>query len=85
MLLALLLWEQAMKRVDKDPSRVKTRVEDSGYCVPKPSLVILGGSPERHQLFMVNWLGVRKFWIKWLEGGTASQHPSMQQWRDFLI
>ena len=78
MLLALLLWEQAMKRVDKDPSRVKTCVEDSGYRVPEPSLVISGGLPEWRQLFMVNWLGVQKFWIKWLEGGTTSQHPSTQ-------
>ena len=74
-----------MKQVDKDPSRVKIRVEDSGYRVPEPSLVISGSSPERHQLFMANWLGVRKFWIKQLEGGTASQHPSMQQWHNFLI
>ena len=74
-----------MKQVDKDPSRVKTCVEDPGYCVPEPVLVILGGSPEWCQLFMANWLGVRKFWIKHLEEDTASQHPSSQQWQDFLI
>jgi hypothetical protein len=85
MLLALLLWEQAIKQVDKDPSRVKTRVEDPGYCSPDPSLVISGGSPEQRQIFMANWLGVRKFWIKQLEEDTTSQHSSTQQWRDFLI
>ena len=83
--LALLLWEQAMKQVDKDPSRVKTHVEDPGYHVPEPILVISGSSPEWRQLFMANWLGVQKFWIKRLEEDTASQHPSSQQWQDFLI
>ena len=53
-----------MKWVDKDPSRVKTHVEDLGYRVPEPSLVISRGLPEQHQLFMANWLGVQKFWIK---------------------
>ena len=74
-----------MKRVDKDPSRVKTRVEDPGYHVPEPVLVISGSSPERRQLFMANWLGIRKFWIKHLEEDTAFQYPSLQQWWDSLI
>ena len=74
-----------MKRVDKDPSRVKSHVEDSGYHVPEPALMISGGSPERRQLFMANWLAVRKFWFNHLEEDAPSQHPTSQQWRDFLI
>ena len=71
-----------MKQVDKDPSRVKTHVEDPAYHVPEPVLVISGSSPEWHQLFMANWLGIRKFWIKRLKEDTAFQHPSSQQWQD---
>ena len=83
--LALPLWEKAMKQVEKDPSRVKFHVENLGYHVPEPSLMILGGLPEQCHLFMANWLGVQKTWMKWLEEDPPSQHPSSQQWQDFLI
>ncbi|KAN0086211.1 hypothetical protein V8E55_007345 [Tylopilus felleus] len=61
---SLTVWENAMKRVDKDPSRVKKDMVYQGYHVPEPAILISGQTPERRQLFMTNWLAIRPLWIK---------------------
>ena len=43
----LPVWENAMKRVDKDSRRIKTGLVDPGYRVPEPALLITGQTPER--------------------------------------
>lgn len=73
-----------MKRVDKDPGRVKTSVVDRGYRVPEPALLITGQTPERRQHFMTNWLAVRHLWISRLDHDPPAQFPSLQLWREFL-
>ena len=80
----LPVWENAMKRVDKDPSRVKKPVIDRGYHIPEPALLVSGQSPERRQLFMTNWLAIRPVWISRLDHDPPAQFPIPQLWREIL-
>jgi hypothetical protein len=82
----LPVWKNAMKHVDKDPSRVKKDVVNRGYHVPEPALLISGQTPERRQLFMMNWLAIRPIWICWLNHDPLAhtQFPFPQLWREIL-
>ena len=81
--LSFIIWKNAMKRVDKDKSRVRGLV-DPGYRVPEPALLISGQSPERRQRFMTNWLAIRPLWISRLDHDPPPRFPSPQQWREIL-
>lgn len=81
---ALDIWENAMKRVDKNPSRVKKNIVDPGYRVPEPALLISAGSPERRMHLMTNWLAIRALWISRLDHDPPARFPSPQQWREVL-
>ncbi|KAI9459076.1 hypothetical protein HD554DRAFT_2177094 [Boletus coccyginus] len=50
----IAIWENAMKHVDKNLSRVRKGIVDQGYCIPEPALLISGQSPKHHQLFLAN-------------------------------
>lgn len=78
------IWEIAVKRIDKDPSRVKKGLADTGYRVPEPAIIISGQTSERRQLFLTNWLTIRPLWISRLEHNPPAQFPSPQLWRDIL-
>ncbi|KAH0831330.1 hypothetical protein J3R83DRAFT_13979 [Lanmaoa asiatica] len=80
----LPIWENAMKRVDKDPSRLKKDMVDRGYRVPEPAILISGQTPERRQLFMTNWLAIRPLWISRLDHDPPVQFPTSQLWREIL-
>ena len=82
--LPLPVWENAMKRVDKDSGRVKAGSVDRRYRIPEPALLITGQTPERRQHFMTNWLTVRPLWISHLDHNPPPQFPSPQLWREFL-
>ena len=43
--LLLPIWENAMKRVDKDSSRVKQSSVDCRYRIPEPAVLITGQTP----------------------------------------
>ena len=73
-----------MKHIDKDPSRVKRGLDDQGYRIPEPALIISALSPERHQLFMTNWLAIRPLWISQLDHNPPARFLSPQQWREIL-
>ena len=73
-----------MKRVDKDPSRVKNSGVDRGYRVPEPALLVSGQTPERRQLFITNWLAIRPLWISRLDHDPPAQFPYPQLWREIL-
>ena len=49
MLLPFPMWENAMKRMDKDSSRVKKGIVDPGYHVPEPALFLSSLSPEHRK------------------------------------
>ena len=82
--LSIDVWVNALKRVDKDPSRVKRLLVDPGYRVPEPALLISGQTPERRKLFMTNWLAIRPLWISRLGHDPPARFPSPQQWREIL-
>ena len=84
MLLSIDIWVNALKRVDKDPSRVKRLLVDPGYCVPELALLISGQTPEHRKLFMTNWLAIRPLWISRLGHDPPARFPSPQQWREIL-
>ncbi|KAN0074429.1 hypothetical protein V8E55_011841 [Tylopilus felleus] len=50
------IWENAMKHMDKDPSRVTRGKVDPGYCVPEPALFLSSLSSDRRKNLMMNWL-----------------------------
>ena len=78
------IWDDALKRTDKDPSRVKKGLVDPGYCIPEPALLISALSPERRQLVMTNWLAIRPLWISRLDHDPPARFLSPQQWREIL-
>ena len=82
--LPLPVWENTMKRVDKDSGRVKQSSVDHGYHIPKPAVLITGLTPECLQHFMTSWLTVRPLWISQLDHNPPHQFPSAQLWREFL-
>ena len=82
--LAFDVWANAMKRMDKDPARVQRGLVDEGYCVPELALLISGESPQRHKLFMTNWLAIRPLWISCLDHDPPARFPYPQQWREIL-
>ena len=82
--LPLPVWENAMKCVDKGPSRVKKNLVDRGYCMPKPATLISGQTPEHFQLFMINWLVIHPLWISRLNHDPPAQFPIPQLWREIL-
>ena len=82
--LPLPVWENTMKCVDKDLSRVKKDLVDRGYRMPEPAALVSGQTPEHHQLFMMNWLAIRPLWISWLDHDPPAQFPIPQLWREIL-
>jgi len=64
---SLPVWENAMKCMDKDLSRMKTDMVNQSYCVPEPATLIFDQTPECHQLFMMNWLAICPLWISQLD------------------
>ena len=78
------IWDNAMKHIDKDPSRVKRGLVDQGYRIPEPALIISALSPKHRQLFMTNWLAIRLLWISRLDHDPPARFLSSQQWREIL-
>ncbi|KAN0074457.1 hypothetical protein V8E55_011869 [Tylopilus felleus] len=61
------IWENVMKHMDKDPSRVTRGKVDPGYRVPEPALFLSSLSPDRRKNLMTNWLAIRPLWISCLD------------------
>ena len=81
---SFVIWENAMKCMDKNLSRVKRNIVDPGYRVPELVLLISSQSPECHQLFLMNWLAIRPVWFSRLDHDPPAQFPTPQQWREIL-
>ena len=81
---SFVIWENAMKHMDKNLSRVKRNIVDPGYQVPELALLVSSQSPKRCQLFLTNWLAIRLVWFSRLDHDPPTQFPTPQQWREIL-
>ena len=80
----LALWQNTMKHIDKDPTRVKSSLVDCQYHVPEPALLISPQSTECCKLYMANWLTIQHVWISHLSHSPPSQFPGPQMWCNLL-
>ena len=79
-----MVWENALKHVDKDKSRVKKGMVDLGYHIPELALLISGQTPKHCQPFITNWLVICPLWISCLDHNPPICFPSLQLWRKIL-
>ena len=82
----LILWSEALVKVDQDPHLRPDEVQNAGYTFPDSTLFITVTTEEKMITYLKNWLQYCPTFIYCVSSAASSPCPlSLQTWRTFLL